>query len=198
MINRGIVTIVGILVIIGVFISLSGCTGTQVVQPTPEIVYVTVAPTPTPQVIYVTPVPTPTAEVIYVTPIPTQAPYTPPASNNAVVDQTVAIPKGYYQYESVVMNAYTTVSVDVSTDGNGITFMIMDSGNFNKYSQSMASGDQGVWNNYIDDNSIVQKTYTFKAPSTDRYYFIMDNTGRTLGSVSPSGSVNVHITMTEV
>lgn len=72
-----------ILLIIGFIVLICGCTGAQVVQPTPEVIYVTVTPSPTPQIIYVTVTPQPTTQVIYVTQppaAPTAAPTPTPIS----------------------------------------------------------------------------------------------------------------------
>lgn len=168
----GIIKIVPLVCVVIAAILVAGCTGAQVVTPTPQIIYVTV------------------------TPEPTQTQYTSPTNNNAITVENYTIKKGYYMYDSIVLDAYHTVNVSVTTNGNKITFLIMDESNFDKYDQVISSGSAGTWNNYVCDNGIVQKTYTFTPPSTGKYYFIMDNTGEVKNSIPVTGPVNVHFTMT--
>jgi hypothetical protein len=179
---KRLLSIIGVLSLICIALLFSGCccfTGSQVYSPTPY------------------PTTYPTTQAIYSTPEPTYS--LPPASSgnsNAILDETKDVPKGYYQYYSVVLSAYKTVNVDISTDGAGITFLVMDSNNFDKYNSGMLKGDQAIWNNYISENSVVQKSFEFTAPATDRYYFVIDNTGRVQGAPPAKRDINVHVTIT--
>ena len=175
------------------FVILSGCCmGSQVYPPA-----ATATPTPVVQYVYVTPVatPTPVVQYVYVTPVPTPQTQQPSDNTKKYLDETISVPQGYMQYISYVINAYTTVKIDVSSNSHGFTFLTFDSGNFQKYNDCIVGGEAAVWNNYISEFGVVTKSFTFTAPTTDRYYFVIDNTGRVMGSLPVKGDINVHVTV---
>ncbi len=88
-----------------VFILVGGCTGAQVAQPTPLIIYVTVTPEPTP-----TPTPTPEPTV---TPTPTPTPIP--------VDNIVGIWETYYNSEYGYFNFFQNGTLYYNEGGYGTT-----------------------------------------------------------------------------
>lgn len=75
------------LFVIGIVAIICGCSGSQVAQPTPQIIYVTVTPSPTPQIIYVTVTPQPSQGA---TEAPTQSPTAQPTTQTIATQPPAA------------------------------------------------------------------------------------------------------------
>jgi hypothetical protein len=110
-------------------------------------------------------------------------------------DETKQVDTGYYMYYSAVLNGHTTLNIDL-TSSDAVDFMIMDSVNFGNYVSAINSLDGGTWNNYVSEKFVLRESFTFTAPSTDRYYLVVDNTDSPEGGADVGKAVNIDITVT--
>ncbi len=106
--------------------------------------------------------------------LPTSTPGT--TSGHPVFDEAKTVPDGYYQYYSMIMDTGIKINVSVSTNGSPVDVMVMDSANFGNYVSAINSLTGGTWESYNSERSVVNKSFNFVSPGTDRYYVIIDNT----------------------
>ncbi len=136
----------------------------------------------------------PTASTVQAGPQPTSAPGM--ISEHSIFDEAKTVPKGYYQYYSMIMNPGIVVNVSVSTNGSPVDIMVMDSDNFGKYVSAVNSLTGGTWDTYDSEKSVVNESFRFIAPGTDRYYIIIDNTRSPEGGAYAGEDVNVRTMIT--
>ncbi|MGQ4834511.1 MAG: hypothetical protein ACP6IS_11540 [Candidatus Asgardarchaeia archaeon] len=87
-------------------------------------------------------------------------------------EETINIPAlSYYYYSRELEEGYKlTVDIEVKTSGADITFIIMNSTNYQKWS----SGKEAYA--YVYKPSVVETTVNWNVPKTDVYYLVLDNT----------------------
>lgn len=118
------------------------------------------------------------------------------APEYSIFDEAKTVPKGYYQYYSMIMKPGIKVDVSVFTNGSPVDVMVMDSANFGNYVSAINSLKGGTWETYASEKSVVSKDFRFIAPGTDRYYIIIDNTRSPDGGAYAGKDVNVRTTIT--
>ncbi len=115
-----------------------------------------------------------------------------------LIDETVYIEDGHYYYVSDIFESGYKIMVNIETDGDPVDIYLMDSADFDEY-QAFMSG-QGTSFHYYSwgsAKSIVQKTYSFTIPKTDRYYIVVDNAYTGVEGEAYAGvPVNVHMKIT--
>jgi hypothetical protein len=118
-----------------------------------------------------------------------------------ITDENVTILKDHFKYYTFVLspdisNSIGQINVSVSTNGSLVDVMFMDSENFVKYVTAINSTKGGVWDNYIDEKSVDNYSFTFTAPDTDRYYLVIDNTKSPIGGAYAGTDVVAHTVIT--
>ena len=112
-------------------------------------------------------------------------------------DETPHVDVGSYQYYSAIIHEGTTLTVSIRTDGSPVDLFLMDSAGFDEY-QSVQNSQATTFNYYVAGSSlnVVQKTYAFTVPDSDRYYIVIDNTATPDNGAYAGVPVNVHVKVT--
>ena len=134
----------------------------------------------------------PTASVVQASPQPASGLIT----EHSIFDEVKTVPKGYYQYYSMIMDPGIKVNVSVSTNGSPVDIMVMDSDNFGNYVSAVNSLTGGTWKTYDSEKSVVNESFGFISPGTDRYYIIIDNTKSPDGGAYAGKDVDVRTMIT--
>ena len=118
-------------------------------------------------------------------------------AEEVLCDETPQVDVGLSWYYSVIAHEGATLTVSMRTDGNAVDLFLMDSAGFDEY-QSVQSGPATTFNYYVDGSSlnVVQKTYAFTVPDSDRYYIVIDNTATPDNGAYAGVPVNVHVKVT--
>lgn len=99
--------------------------------------------------------------------------FVPAASAGTISDETLTIEADQFKWLELEGTKDGTLEIDARIIGEGaIDIFMMDKANFDLYSG-------GVDYNYYEDGSAMNihtKKYTFKAPESQTYYFVVDNT----------------------
>jgi hypothetical protein len=130
---------------------------------------------------------------------PVEGPSTIPAadlSGTVLFDETKTIPKGYYQFYSMILKPGMSIDVSVATNGSPVDVLVMDSINYGKYVAAINSIRGGSWQDHLSEKLVIDKSFKFTAPGTDRYFIILDNTGSPEGGADADEDVDVHMTIT--
>ena len=108
---------------------------------------------------------------------------------------TPTISSGGYTWYSIVLQKGDTRSVSISTDGNPVDVMVMDSENFSDYKVAAECDciKNREWTVLQSGDRITQWADTFKAPKHDRYYFVIDNTNVPTGGANAKKPVKVNV-----
>lgn len=119
-----------------------------------------------------------------------------PLMEHSIFDEAKTVPKGYYQYYSMIMDPGIKINVSVSTNGSPIDVMVMNSQNFGDYVSAVNSLSGGTWETYDSEKSVVNDSFKFISPGTDRYYIILDNTRSPEGGAYAGKDVDVQTVIT--
>jgi len=118
-------------------------------------------------------------------------------AQEVIWDETSQVGVGYYMHYSAIIHEGTTLTVSIRTDGSPVDLFLMDSADFDEY-QSMQSGHATTFNYYVAGSSlnVIQKTYAFTVPDSDRYYIVIDSTATPDNGAYAGVPVNVHVKVT--
>lgn len=118
-------------------------------------------------------------------------------AQEVIWDESLHVDVGYYGHYSAIVDEGATLTVSIRTDGNPVDLFLMDSADFDEY-QSVQSGQATTFNHYVYGSSlnVVQKTYAFTVPDSDRYYIVIDNTATPDNGAYAGVPVNVHVKVT--
>jgi hypothetical protein len=89
------------------------------------------------------------------------------ADSHSHWEETISPGYSWYMYGTI--NQYSGEYGSFSTTGNDITFYLVDSDNFAKWSDSQS------FSSYKSLEDVYSGSYTFRIPFTDTWYFIFDN-----------------------
>jgi len=107
--------------------------------------------------------------------------------------QTVQIQNNYYRYYAFEMKEGGVEKISVVTDGNPIDLMVMDSSNFNTYTNIEHTNEPGTWYSW-NHLSVINDQQTLTAPTDGTYYFVLDNTRYPSNGAYAGTNVNVAVT----
>ena len=118
-------------------------------------------------------------------------------AQEVLCDETPQVDVGMSWYYSVIAPEGAPLTVSMRTDGNAVDLFLMNSAGFDEYQYRQS--DLATAFNYYEDGSslnVVQKTYTFTVPNSDRYYIVIDNTATPDNGAYAGVPVNVHVKVT--
>jgi len=121
-------------------------------------------------------------------------------AQKVIWDESPRVDVDHYVYYSALISEGTTLTVSIRTDGEPVDLFLMDSAGFDEY-QALMQGQTETFHYYVKGSAknVVQKSYTFTIPKTDRFYIVIDNTLTGIEGEAYAGvPVNVHVKVTEV
>lgn len=203
-----------LLCFIGLVILVCGCTGTQVVQPTPQIVYVTVTPSPTPQIIYVTVTPQPTQAATQ-QPGPTTQPTTqvvsatpsPAASTPTTTPSLIPLPRRILVNVTAVNLHFTYKFVESDFFGpanQSLAGFVAKSGNITNYSITVTGKQSSIHSAGINSITVGPSGFSLLSMTSQQdLYMIEPSTSATitlsiqLPDSAYTGPLDVYIKVSE-